>query len=783
MAATSSPVSSVPGSGQPAGSAAERVLAGLDPEQRAAAEAVRGPVCILAGAGTGKTRAITHRIAYAVAAGAVPADAVLAVTFTARAAGELRTRLRSLGAVGVQARTFHSAALRQLSLLRPTGAGRPDARRGRQSDPLGVPGGQPVTAAHRQGRAARPGQRDRLGQILADRSPSDYPAAAAKASRGISVSAEKVAEVYAGYEEAKRRNNEIDFADLLLIMAGALEEIAEVARSVRTRYRYFVIDEYQDVSPIQQRLLDAWLGGRDDVCVVGDPNQTIYSFAGARPSYLLDFAERYPAATVVRLERDYRSTPQIVELANRLISAAPALSKGPAIRLRLIGQRPDGLAPTFAEHDDEVAEAESVAEAAKRLIAGGTPASEIAVLFRINAQSQVYEQALAEAGIPYVLRGGEKFFDRAEVRQALVLLRGAARADDGSVSLTESVTEVLSSLSWNAEHPPPGGAARERWESLAALVNLAEQFGTEFPTARLDEFNADLEQRAASQHAPTVQGVTLASLHSAKGLEWDAVFLVGLTDQTLPIQHATTPEQLAEERRLFYVGITRARQQLRLSWALARNPGQAKRRRPSRFLDGLRPATAGRSGGSGGSGKRARTAVPAEDAATFGRLRAWRKKQAEAQSVPAYVVFSDATLVAIADQAPATEADLAQVPGVGPTKLQRYAAPVLAVLAERTRIRSRWTELSEPVPASVGKSRRVDRKIDCADPSRSVNLPTQPGHSCRCPPVVPDADAEEVPTMNKNLQFHAAERVPAAFGAVPAGLSAMRRCRHHWHRP
>jgi DNA helicase-2/ATP-dependent DNA helicase PcrA len=264
----------------------------------------------------------------------------------------------------------------------------------------------------------------------------------------------------------------------------------------------------------------------------------------------------------------------------------------------------------------------------------------------------------------------------------MVLLRGAARADDGSVSLPESVAEVFSSLSWNAEHPPPGGAARERWESLAALVNLAEQLVAEVPTARLDEFNADLAQRAASQHAPTVQGVTLASLHSAKGLEWDAVFLVGLTDQTLPIQHASTPEQLAEERRLFYVGITRARQRLMLSWALARNPGQARRRRPSRFLDGLRPGTSERAGGrGGGSGKRAKTTVPAEDAATFGRLRTWRKKQAEAQSVPAYVVFSDATLVAIADRAPATAAELAQVPGIGPTKLERYADVVLAVLA------------------------------------------------------------------------------------------------------
>ncbi len=664
---------------EPAGGAGERILAGLDPEQRAAAEAVRGPVCILAGAGTGKTRAITHRIAYAVAVGAVPAEAVLAVTFTARAAGELRTRLRGLGAGGVQARTFHAAALRQLSYFAPQILGGP------MPDVASSPIRWVSQAANRlRLRTDKAELRDLASEIDWAKSslvsPQDYPAAASKVNRGVSLTPATVSQVYAGYEEAKGRNNEIDFSDLLLIMAGALEEIPEVARAIRAQYRYFVIDEYQDVSPIQQRLLDAWLGDRDDLCVVGDANQTIYSFAGAKPSYLLDFAERYPAATVVRLERDYRSTPQVVELANRLISGS---NERGAAHLRLIGQRPDGPRPSFAEHDDEKAEAESVASAAKRLVADGLSASEIAVLFRINAQSEVYEQALTEAGIPYVLRGGEKFFDRTEVREALLLLRGAARADDGSVPLSQSVAEVLSSVGWNAEHPPPGGAGRERWESLAALVNLAEQFAVELPAARLDEFNADLEQRAASQHAPTVQGVTLASLHSAKGLEWDAVFLVGLTDQTLPIQHATTPEQLAEERRLFYVGITRARQRLMLSWALARNPGQARRRRPSRFLDGLRPGTPERSaiGRSGGAGKRAKTAVPAEDAATFGRLRAWRKKQADAQSVPAFVVFSDATLVAIADRAPANESELAQVPGVGPTKLQRYATVVLAVLA------------------------------------------------------------------------------------------------------
>jgi DNA helicase-2/ATP-dependent DNA helicase PcrA len=649
------------------------LLGGLDPEQRRAALASSGPVCIIAGAGTGKTRAITHRIAYAVATDVVAGDAVLALTFTARAAGELRTRLRSLGAPGVQARTFHAAALRQLTYFAPQILG----------GPLPQVAQSPIRwvaqAANRlRLKTDRAELRDLAGEIDWAKAslvtPAEYVPAAARANRSVSLTAGKVAEVYAGYEDVKRRNNEIDFADLLLIMAGAIEEIPQIAAKVRGQYRYFVVDEYQDVSPIQQRLLDAWLGERRELCVVGDPNQTIYSFAGARSAYLVEFTDRFTDATLVRLHRDYRSTPQVVNLANRLIAGAGGDG------VQLIGQRPEGPKPTFAEHDDEVAEATAVASSARRLIAAGTAPAEIAVLFRINAQSEVYEHALAEAGIPYLVRGGERFFDRADVRQAVVLLRGAARADDDSVTLSEAVEEVLSSLGWNRDHAPPGGAARERWEALAALVNLAQQLSTEVPGARLADFNADLEQRAASQHAPTMQGVTLSSLHSAKGLEWDAVFLVGLTDQTIPIQHATTPGQLAEERRLLYVGITRARERLALSWALARNPGQARRRRASRFLQGLRPG--GNAAGRGAApARRAKVEVTSRDAATFGRLRAWRKKQAEAQGVPAYVVFSDATLVAIADAAPAEMTSLSAVPGVGPTKLARYGEPVLRVVA------------------------------------------------------------------------------------------------------
>jgi DNA helicase-2/ATP-dependent DNA helicase PcrA len=653
-------------------SVARRVLAGLDPEQREAAEAVRGPVCILAGAGTGKTRAITHRIAYAVHSGAVPSGHLLAVTFTARAAGEMRTRLRGLGVGGVQARTFHAAALRQLQFFAPRVLG------GELPEVVDHPMRLVANAAARARlRADRAEVRDLAAEIdwakavLA--TPSDYPARAVQAGRETTTSPATIADVYEKYEEAKRRAGQLDFSDLLLIMSSALETYSDVAEQVRSQYRHFVVDEYQDVSPLQQRMLDAWLGGRQDLCVVGDPNQTIYSFAGATPAHLTEFRRRYPDAEVIRLERDYRSTPQVVALANNLMRH----TTGPGVTL--IGQRPDGPIPTFAEFDDEPAEAATVAAACARLIADGTAAAEIAVLFRVNAQSEVYEAALSSAGVAYVLRGGERFFDRAEIRQARLLLRGAARADSEGETLLDEVRTVLSSTGWDSDKPPPGGAAREKWESMAALVILAEDLLALNPDAGLSELTAELDQRASAQHAPTVQGVTLASLHSAKGLEWDAVFLVGLTDTTVPIQHATTDAQIEEERRLLYVGITRARERLALSWALARSPGQRRGRRPSRFLDGLRP------GPVAGAIKPARKARKADapaaaDAELFGRLRAWRRMQAHAQGVPAYVVFSDATLVGIADSGASNRAGLARVSGVGPTKLERYAEPVLIVL-------------------------------------------------------------------------------------------------------
>jgi DNA helicase-2/ATP-dependent DNA helicase PcrA len=671
----------------------EALLDALDPEQRAAAAAVTGPVCVLAGAGTGKTRTITHRIAYAVQTGAVPAPALLAVTFTARAAGEMRTRLRQLGAEGVQARTFHAAAMKQLGYFWPKAVG-----------------GAPPTlltnkfqlVANAAARARlRPGTseiRDLLSEIewatCTLTSPEEYVAKAT--ARTPPFPAADVAAVYAAYRDLKTAQGLADFDDMLLYTAGVLEEHAGLAEEFRARYRSFVVDEYQDVTPLQQRLLDAWLGDRDDLCVVGDAQQTIYSFTGATPSFLLGFRQRFPGATEVRLVRDYRSTPQVVGLANGVLAAVRG-------KLELRAMRPDGPTPAFEEHTDEPAEAVAVARRCKELIASGVPAGEIAILYRINAQSAAYEAALSDADVPYLIRGGERFFERPEVREALLLLRGQARAvDDLPATLPDAVASVLAVRGWTAAPPSSSGAVRERWESLAALHRLA----IDHAELDLPAFVAELEERAASQHAPSVDGVTLASLHAAKGLEWDAVFIVGLVDGTLPLVHADTAEQVEEERRLLYVGITRARVHLSLSWALARSPGGRQSRRPSRFLDGLlrgvvskatvaRPVRVAR--GSALVTCRICAAVlnaavdkklgrcagcPSDrDELLYDALRSWRAERAKGLGQPAYCVFTDATLAAIAEQKPGTVAALVKIPGIGQAKLDKFGDDVLALVS------------------------------------------------------------------------------------------------------
>ncbi|CEA08692.1 ATP-dependent DNA helicase UvrD2 [Arthrobacter saudimassiliensis] len=699
----------------------ERILAGLDDEQREVATTLTGPLCVLAGAGTGKTRAITHRMAYGVHTGLYTPQRVLAVTFTARAAAEMRSRLRDLGAGGVQARTFHAAALKQLQYFWPQAVGGP-------LPALLDHKAQLIAEAARRLRLStdRAAIRDVAAEIewakVSMLTPESYVRAAAGREAPAGFDHTAVARIFQSYEDVKVDRNVIDFEDVLLITVGILQEDPRVAATVRDQYRHFVVDEYQDVSPLQQRLLDLWLGERSELCVVGDASQTIYSFTGATSRHLLEFTRRFPDANVVKLVRDYRSTPQVVNLANRILAARTAegqrMRNAPAwpTPLELVAQRPAGPEPTFTECSDDEAEAAQVAGRIRELIAQGVEPAQIAILFRTNGQSQAYEQALASAGIGYQLRGGERFFARREVRDAVLQLRAAARSV-GNQPVPETVRDILTSLGYSEQAPTASGAVREKWESLAALVALADELHaarTADPDSlfTLQDFVAELEERAAAQHAPTVQGVTLASLHSAKGLEWDAVFLVGLSEGLMPISFADTQEAVDEERRLLYVGITRAREHLALSWSTSRTPGGRASRRPSRFLDGLRPDSApvrrGASGSPASGTKRRRSSGPVRcrscgsllttgaerktgrcgncppgyDEATFEALREWRRTEAADAGVPAFVVFTDATLEAIAEDRPENLTRLGTLPGVGPAKLERYGEAVLRILAD-----------------------------------------------------------------------------------------------------
>ena len=698
------------GSSHPDGRLSARsILDGLDPEQREAVLAPRGPVCVLAGAGTGKTRTITRRIAHLIDTGQVNPGQVLAVTFTARAAGEMRTRLRSLGigasGPSVPAQTFHAAAMRQLRYFWPHVFGNRTWELMDNKFPL------VSRAARRAGLdTSTDTVRDLASEIewakasLID--PEGYVAEAAKRSRETPKPAEQVAAVYAAYEDFKvspEGDRLFDFDDLLIYMTQMIVADPGVAEEFRSRYRCFVVDEYQDVTPVQQGLLDAWVGERDDLTVVGDANQTIYTFTGARADYLLDFGRRFPESTLVRLVRDYRSTPQVVSLANRVIGAAHGRIAG--TRLELIGQRPDGPEPGFAEYDDEPTEASLIAKQIKRLINSGVPAAEIAILYRINAQSENHEQALTEAGIPYQVRGGEAFFTRTEVRQAMRQLGVVAeRGLREGVEVSTAVRAVLTELGMT-ETEPEGAQAKARWQSLVALAQLTDDMLTENPALDLAAVVAELQTRAQSRHPPTVQGVTLSSLHAAKGLEWDAVFLVGLTEGSLPITQAMkgSPEAIEEERRLFYVGVTRAREHLHISWATARNEGGRARRR-SRFLAGIIPDDSPASRIAPDSARKTKRGPTCRvcgsklldaTATLLGRcascpsnldedllvaLKAWRLQRANADDVPAFVVFSDKTLLAIAEQQPRDAAALVAISGIGPSKLEKYGEEVIDVV-------------------------------------------------------------------------------------------------------
>jgi DNA helicase-2/ATP-dependent DNA helicase PcrA len=703
----------------------ELVLEGLDPEQREAAIALSGPVVILAGAGTGKTRAITHRIAYGVLTGAHDPRRSLAVTFTARAAGQMRRRLGELGVGGVQARTFHAAALRQLRFFWPQViGGAPPEILPYKAKVLGPVLSQ---AGHHDASLLRDVASEIEWAKASQVTVADYPERAGGARRQPpgTLALDDVAALYAAYDERKTAAGLIDFEDVLLLTVGMLDTRPDVADEVRGQYRWFTVDEYQDVNPLQQRLLELWLGERDELCVVGDASQTIYTFTGASSSYLLDFRRTHPHATQVQLVRSYRSTPQVVGLANRVLATA----SGPEARLRLelVATREAGPEPAIDGYDDEPAEAAGVAARIATLLASGVLARDVAVLYRINAQSEVFEDALAAAGIPYVLRGESAFFERGEVREALTRLRGAARSSQADTDtdpaapadgLGAQTRAVLSAMGWATAPPNGQGATRERWENLLRVVTLADDLQASRPDATLAELVADLDARAEVQAAPTAAGVTLSTVHAAKGLEWDAVFVAGLAAGTFPISYADTAARTEEERRLFYVAVTRARTTLGLSWARSRTPGGRVVRARSPFLDDVFGAAAPaarsaaavvRGTGSRGGGRdaprrrgpavcagcgialvtgaesargRCRNCPTAYDENLLVRLKDWRRSEASARSVPAYVVLTDATLEVLAERRPVDVPGLVGVPGIGARKLEQYGPALLALLGD-----------------------------------------------------------------------------------------------------
>jgi len=625
-------------------------------------EAASGPLVILAGAGTGKTRVISRRAAYAIATGVVPAARVLLVTFTDKAATEMVERMSALGQPGVMARTFHAHAVRQLRHFWPSrhvGADPPQVLNSKLPliGPLArtLPGHYKFTPAKdiadtiewAKVRRIAPGDWERDAPV--DRAP---------------IPADLFARLYANYERAKERQGRVDFEDMLVLTVELLESDEEAARLVQSQKTWISVDEYQDTNPLQERLLELWLGESPDLAVVGDPEQTIYTFTGATPDYLLRFADKHPGAQTVALTENYRSTPQVLAFANRLTADGP--------RGALTTAASAGPEPTIERYAGPEVEIAAVVAGIRRLISAGTAPSDIAVLVRINAQLPPIEEALTRASVPYSVRG-QRFYQRAEVREARLLLRRAEMAATGSALVDAVRALFVKRLGYSPDAESVGDEGRERAASLELLLTIAADLVQAHADAGVAELTAQLDRRDAAESDAQGVGVNLLTYHRAKGLEWDAVFLPQVEEGTLPIRQAKTDEQVAEERRLLYVGITRARTHLAMSWS----------RKPSRFLVEIRPQSVRIIPPVGGPAPR----TDSPNASLVEALQLWRRDRAKRDGMPAYVIAHDSTLHEIAADRPTTIAALRRVKGMGPVKVDQYGPEILAVvLAARAEV-------------------------------------------------------------------------------------------------
>jgi DNA helicase II / ATP-dependent DNA helicase PcrA len=671
---------------------ADRLLDGLNEAQLEAVRAIDGPLAIIAGAGTGKTRVISRRTAFAIASGAVPPNQVLVVTFTDKAAGEMMERLRDLGLPGVTARTVHAHALSQLRHfwpLRHDGAPLPEILDSKLPILIrlarGLPGHYRFTPA-----------KDLADEIEWAKSrqldPRGYGDGATAADREPPIPIDLFIRVFGDYERAKTRAGRIDFDDMLGETIRLLEGDLEATETIRSRKRWFSVDEYQDTSPLQERLLRLWLGDGRDICVVGDEDQTIYTFAGASSSFLTTFADRHEGARVVELAENYRSSPEVLELANRLIAASGRTK-------RLTATRPSGPPPTISGHRTADAELVALVAWVRRLVDQGTPPPQIAVLVRTNAQLEPIESALTRAGIGYRVRG-VGFYRRPDVRAAIALVRRGPPA--AGTTLSDDVrTTWARELGYDERVAAAGDEARERAAALDTLLGILDDLVAANPETDRSAFLGELERRAATERAGGADGIDLATFHRAKGLEWDAVYLPMLEEGSLPIRQALDDDDaIEEERRLLYVGITRARVDLALSWADQRETrGRDTRRQPSRFLAGLVPRRSGPAGGresrdgrTSGGGRTGSVIVLPDgfdpprsregDSPLLAALRKWRTGRARADGVPAFVVAHDTALASIAEAHPTTLAALRRVKGLGPAKLEKYGPEILAVVAQ-----------------------------------------------------------------------------------------------------